>query len=95
MTELGFEEIANADVGAHPPTLPFDLGGIHYQGNVLGNWYHIVFSTNGIPGSSVWLQEFHYEINRPWSTEHFNDFRNGRHFKDRRTSCQWGRKNQQ
>ncbi len=65
MTSLGFAEFLNLNVRSHHPTLPFDLGGFHWKGNVLGNWYHIEFRRTAWRRNEVHPVDAHYDADRP------------------------------
>jgi hypothetical protein len=65
MTKLGFVEFRNLNVRSHYPTLPFDLGGFHWQGNVRGNWYHIEFRRTAWRRNEVRAVDAHYDADRP------------------------------
>jgi hypothetical protein len=65
MTNLGFVEFRNLNVRSHYPTLPFDLGGFHWKGNVRGNWYHIEFRRTARRRNEVHAVDAHYDVDRP------------------------------
>jgi hypothetical protein len=65
MNSLGFMEFLNLNVRSHRPTLPFDLGGFHWKGNVLGNWYHIEFRSTRWRNNEVHAVDAHYDADRP------------------------------
>jgi hypothetical protein len=65
MTGLGFVEFSNFNIRSHRPTLPLDLGGFHWKGNVRGNWYHIEFRTVKWRGKEVRAMDAHYDVERP------------------------------
>ena len=65
MTSLGFAEFLNLNLRSHRPTLPFDLGGFHWKGNVRGNWYHIEFRTLRMRSNEVHAVDAHYDADRP------------------------------
>ena len=65
MIGLGFVEFLNLNVRSHHPTLPFDLGGFHWKGNIRGNWYHIEFRPNGWRSDEVRAVDAHYDADRP------------------------------
>jgi hypothetical protein len=65
MTGLGFTEFVNLNLKSHRPTLPFDLGGIHWKGNIRGNWYHIEFRRRSWLSRSVNAVDAHYDADRP------------------------------
>lgn len=65
MTGLGFAEFRNFNLRSHRPTLPFDLGGFHWKGNIRGNWYHIEFRRTGWRRNEVRAVDAHYDADRP------------------------------
>lgn len=65
MTSLGFVEFWNLNLRSHRPTLPFDLGGFHWKGNIRGNWYHIEFRRTGWGLNEVRAVDAHYDADRP------------------------------
>jgi hypothetical protein len=65
MTSLGFAEFWNLNLRSHRPTLPFDLGGFHWKGSVLGNWYHIEFRRTRWRHNEVHAVDAHYDADRP------------------------------
>jgi hypothetical protein len=65
MTSLGFAEFWNLNFRSHRPTLPFDLGGFHWKGSVLGNWYHIEFRRTHWRRNEVRAVDAHYDADRP------------------------------
>ena len=65
MTSLGFAEFINLNFRSHHPTLPFNLGGFHWKGNVLGDWYHIEFRLTGWRSNEVYPVDAHYDADRP------------------------------
>lgn len=65
MTGLGFVEFINLNLRSHHPTLPFDLGGFHWKGNVRGNWYHIEFRPTLWRSNEVYPVDAHYDADRP------------------------------
>jgi hypothetical protein len=65
MTALGFREFRNLNVRSHRPTLPFDLGGFHWKGNIRGNWYHIEFRRTHWRSDEVRAVDAHYDADRP------------------------------
>jgi hypothetical protein len=65
MTSLGFVEFRNLNVRSHYPTLPLDLGGFHWKGNVRGNWYHIEFRRTARRRDEVHAVDAHYDADRP------------------------------
>jgi hypothetical protein len=65
MTSLGFAEFMNLNLRSHRPTLPFDLGGFHWKGNIRGNWYHIEFRPTGWRSKEVYPVDAHYDADRP------------------------------
>lgn len=65
MRNLGFIEFRNLNFRSHYPTLPFDLGGFHWQGNVRGNWYHIEFRKIARRRNEVHAVDAHYDADRP------------------------------
>jgi hypothetical protein len=65
MTSLGFAEFWNLNFRSHRPTLPFDLGGFHWKGSVLGNWYHIEFRRTRWLRDEVRAVDAHYDADRP------------------------------
>lgn len=65
MTSLGFAEFWNLNFRSHRPTLPFDLGGFHWKGNVWGNWYHIEFRRTQWRQNEVRAVDAHYDADRP------------------------------
>ena len=65
MNSLGFAEFVNLNLRSHRPTLPFDLGGFHWKGNVLGNWYHIEFRPIRWRRNEVSAVDAHYDADRP------------------------------
>jgi hypothetical protein len=65
MIDLGFEEFSNLNFRSHRPTLPFDLGGFHWKGSVLGNWYHIEFRRTRWRHNEVRAVDAHYDADRP------------------------------
>ena len=65
MTRLGFAEFWNLNFRSHRPTLPFDLGGFHWKGSVLGNWYHIEFRRSRCRQNEVNAVDAHYDADRP------------------------------
>ena len=65
MGKLGFVEYRNLNFRSHYPTLPFDLGGFHWQGNVRGNWYHIEFRRTARGRNEVRAVDAHYDADRP------------------------------
>lgn len=71
MKSLGFESMLNINVIEHWPS------GImsHWQGNVNGNWYHIIFGGGWL--QDLYVNEKHYEIHKPSSKAHANDYKNG------------------
>jgi hypothetical protein len=73
MTSLGFVEFTNMNVNAHTPTYGLGRGAYHWEGNVLGNWYHLNFPRTGWMSSTVSLaRDAHYEPDRPDSINHRN-----------------------
>jgi len=65
MRKLGFAEFRNLNFRSHYPTLPFDLGGFHWQGNVRGNWYHLEFRRVARLRNEVQAVDAHYDADRP------------------------------
>jgi len=65
MKSLGFVEFVNLNLRSHYPTLLFDLGGFHWKGNVLGNWYHIEFRPIRWRQNEVHPVDAHYDADRP------------------------------
>jgi len=65
MKSLGFVEFVNLNLRSHRPTLFFDLGGFHWKGNVLGNWYHIEFRSIRWRKNEVYPVDAHYDADRP------------------------------
>ena len=65
MTGLGFAEFVNLNFRSHRPTLPFALGGIHWKGSVMGNWYHIEFRRTALFRDDVYPVDAHYDVDRP------------------------------
>ncbi len=65
MLGLGFAEFVNLNFRSHRPTLPFDLGGFHWKGNVRGNWYHIEFRPTKWLSEEVYAVDAHYDADRP------------------------------
>jgi hypothetical protein len=65
MKSLGFAEFVNLNLRSHRPTLLFDLGGFHWKGNVLGNWYHIEFRPIRWRKNEVRAVDAHYDADRP------------------------------
>jgi len=65
MRNLGFIEFRNLNFRSHYPTLPFDLGGFHWKGNVRGNWYHIEFRKVARRRNEVQAADAHYDADRP------------------------------
>jgi hypothetical protein len=65
MISLGFVEFLNLNFRSHWPTMPFDLGGFHWKGSVLGNWYHIEFRPIRWRRDEVTPVDAHYDADRP------------------------------
>ena len=65
MMGLGFAEFVNLNYRSHRPTLPFDLGGFHWKGNIRGNWYHIEFRPIAWRSNEVYAVDAHYDADRP------------------------------
>ena len=65
MMSLGFAEFWNLNFRSHRPTLPFDRGGFHWKGSVLGNWYHIEFRRTHWRRNEVRAVDAHYDADRP------------------------------
>ena len=65
MSSLGFVEFLNLNFRSHRPTLPFDLGGFHWKGNIRGNWYHIEFRPTNWRRDEVRAVDAHYDADRP------------------------------
>jgi hypothetical protein len=65
MTNLGFVEFRNLNFRSHYPTLPFDLGGFHWKGNIRGNWYHVEFRRTARRRNEVRAVDAHYDADRP------------------------------
>lgn len=84
MSSMGFEEFTNENIIEHRPTYEVGWGGYHWQGNVLGNWYHFIFVPTGFWSDQVKLTDSHYEAHRPNSGEHVSDFFHRRKYSGRR-----------
>lgn len=65
MSSLGFAEFVNPNFRSHRPTLPFDLGGFHWKGNIRGNWYHLEFRPIRWRSNEVRPVDAHYDADRP------------------------------
>ena len=81
MKSLGFKEFSNVNVGEHRSTYWFGYGAYHWEGNVLGNWYHLNFVPVGkLPFSSTvrLAKELHYEPDRPEDWDHRKPNRDNR-----------------
>jgi hypothetical protein len=65
MRSLGFNEFWNLNLRSHRATLPFDLGGFHWKGNIRGNWYHIEFRRSAWRANEVRAVDAHYDVDRP------------------------------
>jgi hypothetical protein len=66
MRDLGFREFRNWNPKDHKPTYFFGWGAYHWEGNVLGNWYHLVFYPTGWMSNEVDLKDdAHYEVGKP------------------------------
>ena len=65
MQGLGFAEYTNLNIKDHGPTLPFDAGGFHWKGNVLGDWFHIEFRPTEFWSNEVYAADAHYEADSP------------------------------
>lgn len=67
MRSLGFREFTNLDPVYHTPTF---LGGYHWEGNVMGNWFHVEWNRNSNGYYIARGDGHHYEVDRPSKMTH-------------------------
>ena len=87
MKSMGFKLFPNENVLQHTPT---GLGGNHFEKQIDGNWYHLIFvsSRNPLHPFRAYFEGWHYDRYEPFSLTHLKDAIEGGSENGKRAACQ-------